>query len=96
MSFMKRRFREGQPKSEKDKGYKMDLVVFQGSRNKSKNKPMGSNQTDTNCTAKGNHKKTPKRQLTEWEKIVPNDATDKGFFSKIYNLHNSTAKEPTT
>ena len=28
--------------------------------------------------------KTPKRQLTEWEKIVLNDATDKGFISKIY------------
>ena len=31
------------------------------------------------CTAK----KTIK-QLMEWEKIVSNDATDKGFVSKIY------------
>ena len=25
-----------------------------------------------------------KRQLTEWEKIVSNDATDKGLISRIY------------
>ena len=25
-----------------------------------------------------------KRQPTEWEKIFPNDATDKGLISKIY------------
>uniref|UniRef100_A0A8W4F8I0 Uncharacterized protein n=1 Tax=Sus scrofa TaxID=9823 RepID=A0A8W4F8I0_PIG len=35
------------------------------------------------CTAKETKKKT-KRQLTEWEKIVSNDATDKGLISKIY------------
>ena len=35
------------------------------------------------CTAKETQKKT-KRQLTEWEKIVSNDATDKGLISKIY------------
>ena len=34
-------------------------------------------------TAKETKKKT-KRQLTEWEKIVSNDATDKGLMSKIY------------
>ena len=28
-------------------------------------------------------KKKPKRQLTEWEKIVSNDATDKGLISRI-------------
>ena len=33
-------------------------------------------------TAKETNKKT-KRQLTEWEKIVSNDATDKGLISKI-------------
>jgi len=33
---------------------------------------------------KGNHKKNPKRQPTEWEKIVSNDATDQGLISKIY------------
>ena len=35
------------------------------------------------CTAKESKKK-PKRQLSEWEKIVSNNATDKGLFSKIY------------
>jgi len=32
--------------------------------------------------SKRNHLK--KRQLTEWEKIVSTDATDKGLISKIY------------
>ena len=35
------------------------------------------------CTAKETKKKT-KRQLTEWEKIVSNDATDKGLISRVY------------
>jgi len=35
------------------------------------------------CTAKETKKKT-KRQLTEWEKIVSNGATDKGLISRIY------------
>ena len=35
------------------------------------------------CKAKEIKKKT-KRQLTEWEKIVSNDAADKGLISKIY------------
>uniref|UniRef100_A0A8W4FRJ8 Uncharacterized protein n=1 Tax=Sus scrofa TaxID=9823 RepID=A0A8W4FRJ8_PIG len=35
------------------------------------------------CTAKETKKKT-KRQLTEWEKTVSNEATDKGLISKIY------------
>ena len=35
------------------------------------------------CTAKETKKK-PKRQLTEWEKTVSNDATDKGFIYRIY------------
>uniref|UniRef100_A0A8D0RUY6 Uncharacterized protein n=1 Tax=Sus scrofa TaxID=9823 RepID=A0A8D0RUY6_PIG len=34
------------------------------------------------CTAKETKKKT-KRQLTEWEKIVSNGATDKGLISRI-------------
>ena len=47
---------------------------------------MGPNQTYTLLHSKGNHKKKKekKRQLTEWEKIVSNDATDKGSISKIY------------
>ena len=44
---------------------------------------MGPNQTEKSCTAKETKKKT-KRQLTEWEKIVSNDATDKGLISRIY------------
>ena len=40
---------------------------------------MGPNQTDKICTAKETKKKI-KRQLTEWEKRVSNDATD------IFNL----------
>ena len=35
------------------------------------------------CTAKETKKKT-KRQLTEWEKTVSNDATDKDTISRIY------------
>ena len=44
---------------------------------------MGSNQTDKLLHSKGNHKKK-KRQLTDWEKIVSNDAIDKGLISKIF------------
>ena len=44
---------------------------------------MGPNQTDKICTAKETKKKI-KRQLTEWEKRVSNDATDKDLSSKIY------------
>ena len=49
------------------------------------------------CTAKETQKKT-KRQLTEWEKIVSNDATDKGLISRIYKqllqLNNKKANQP--
>ena len=49
------------------------------------------------CPAKETKKK-PKRQLTEWEKIVSNDATDKGFISKIYKqlmqLHTKKTNNP--
>ena len=46
------------------------------------------NQWDLNkrtsfCTAKKTKKK-PKRQLTEWEKILSKDATDKGLISRTY------------
>uniref|UniRef100_A0A8W4FCL2 Uncharacterized protein n=1 Tax=Sus scrofa TaxID=9823 RepID=A0A8W4FCL2_PIG len=44
---------------------------------------MGPHQTEKLCTAKETKKKT-RRQLTEWEKIVSNDATDKGLISRIY------------
>ena len=35
------------------------------------------------CTAKETHKKT-KRQLSDWEKTLSNDAMDKGLISRIY------------
>ena len=44
---------------------------------------MGPNQTNKLLHNKGNHKKT-KKQPMEPEKIVANDATDKGLISKIY------------
>ena len=44
---------------------------------------MGPNQTDKLLHSKGNQKEN-KRQLTEWEKIVSNDATDMGLISRIY------------
>jgi len=57
---------------------------------------MGPLKLTSFCTAKETKKQT-KRQLTEWEKILLNDATDKGLISRIYkHLYNSTAKPPTT
>ena len=49
------------------------------------------------CTAMETKKKT-KRQLTEWEKIVSNDATDKGLMSKICKelIQLNSKKTPTT
>ena len=69
-------------------------LVSQGNRNKNKNKPMGSNETSF-CTAKETIKKKPKRQPIEWEKIVSNNAIDKGLISKIYKqlIYNSTVKK---
>ena len=53
------------------------------------------------CTAKETIKKTQKnrkRQLTEWEKIVSNDATDKGLISrickKLIQLNSKKANQP--
>ena len=37
------------------------------------------------CTAKETISKV-KRQLSEWEKIIANEKTDKGLISKIYKL----------
>ena len=62
----------------------------QGNRNKSKIKPVRPNQTDKLLHSKGNPKKKKKKEkekkkkLTEWEKLVSNEATDKGLISKIY------------
>ena len=48
------------------------------------------------CTAKEPINKT-KRQLSEWEKIFANEATDKGLISKIYKqLMCSISKKQTT
>ena len=44
------------------------------------------------CTEKETKKKT-KRQLTKWEKIVSNDATDKGLISKIYKQLNTAQQQ---
>ena len=45
---------------------------------------MRTNQTYNFCTAKETIKKKKKRPSTEWEKIVANNATNKGLISKIY------------
>ena len=49
------------------------------------------------CIAKKTKSKT-KRQLTEWEKIISNDATDKGLISSIYKqliqLNSKKANNP--
>src|SRR5512136_1732798 len=49
------------------------------------------------CTAKETKKKT-KGQLSEWGKIVSNDATDKGLISRIYKqliqLNSKKANQP--
>ena len=48
------------------------------------------------CTARETKKKT-KRQLTEWENILSNDATDKGLISRIYKkLIELNSKKATT
>ena len=49
------------------------------------------------CTAKGTISKV-KRQLSEWEKIIANETTDKGLVSKIYKqliqLNNRKTNHP--
>ena len=77
------------------------INVFSGQSPKTTERKAKINQWDLSKltsfdTAKETKKKT-KRQLTEWGKIVSNDATDKGLISEcISNLYNSTAKKPTT
>ena len=44
---------------------------------------MGPNEIKSFCRAKETINKA-KRQLSEWEKIFANEATDKGLISKIY------------
>ena len=38
------------------------MSFFQGNRNKSKNKPLGPNQTDKLLHSRGNHKKKKKKK----------------------------------
>ena len=51
------------------------------------------------CTANETVNKT-KRQPSDWEKIIANDATNKGLISKIYkqliklNIKKQTNKQP--
>ena len=65
--------------------------VSQGNRNKSKNKQMGPNHTYKLFYSKGSHNKE-KGQLTEWEKIFANDATDKSWIYKVFKHDKKTNK----
>ena len=47
---------------------------------------MGLNQTYKLLHSKGNHKKQKQKQLTEWEKTVSIDATDKSLISRLHKL----------
>ena len=73
--------------------------VFSGQSPKATEIKSKINQWDLKifCTAKETKKKT-KRQLTEWEKIVSNNATDKGLISRIYKqltqLNSKKANRP--
>ena len=60
--------------------------VSQGYRNKNNNKQMRPSQTEKFLLIKGNHKKM------QWEKILTNNATNKGLISKIYKQLNSKIK----
>ena len=58
--------------------------IFSGKGNKRKNKQMGPHQTKKYLHGKGNHQKKMKSILSDREKLLTNDTSNKGFISKIY------------
>ena len=48
---------------------------------------MGLHQNKNTLHSEENYQTTPKRQLTEWNKILANDICDKRLISKIYKGH---------
>ena len=60
------------------------MTYSQNIGNKSKNKQMGPIKIKSFFTTKETISKV-KRQPSEWEKIIANEATDKQLISKIYN-----------
>ena len=66
-----------------------------GKENKSKNKPMGANETKEFNTVKKTINKM-QTQSTEWEKIFATNISDKRLISKIHKeFINSTSKKQT-
>ena len=53
---------------------------------------MGPNETSKFCTTKETTSKV-KRQPSEWNKIIANEATDKELISKIYKQSYSSIPE---
>ena len=70
--------------------------VYQGNRNKSKNKQIGPNQTYKLLHSKGNHKHNEETTYRMGEDTT-NDVTHKGLISKIYRqLIQLNIKKPQT
>ena len=59
------------------------MTHIQDIRNKGKNNKWDLMKLKSLCTAKEIISKV-KRQPSDWEKIIANEATDKGLISKIY------------
>ena len=60
------------------------LVETENKKMRKSNEEMGPHQTYILLTAKETINKTKKKQTTDWEKRLANDAADKGLISKIY------------
>ena len=58
--------------------------IFSGKGNKRKNKQMGPHQTKKYLHGKGNHQKKMKSILSDREKLLTNDTSNKGLISTIY------------